>query len=194
MGDEDDEFVDAQATSSETTPSQIQRTFSVTAATLSRPDNGGKRRPSPDSLDWLGKNPEAANSLQRSSPLPNVIASALKPSLTTFDPSVATAETTLAKAGRLFVNLFLTPFVQGMFYGLGEGAARIVLFRVWGIQALGPVQRTVKDVPTRNTVTLQGSSDPFGPWTDSAVRGECIEEEEKTSFKSMRQAGVLTLA
>ncbi|KAJ3110521.1 hypothetical protein HDU96_006507 [Phlyctochytrium bullatum] len=55
--------------------------------------------------------------------------------------SPAKTGTTIYQAGRHFVNLFLMPFVQGMFYGLGEGAARIVLFRYWGIQALGPIQK-----------------------------------------------------
>ncbi|KAI8849203.1 hypothetical protein BC829DRAFT_489554 [Chytridium lagenaria] len=125
--------------------SQGQRPFAVTAATLSRSEDGTKRRPSPDSLDWLGLAPQPA-SYPRHSPIPAALASALTPAIP--DP-VPAQETQVQKFGRHVVTLFLMPFVQGMFYGLGEGAARIVLFKYWGIQALGPVQRPVKQLVKR---------------------------------------------
>ncbi|KAJ1543475.1 hypothetical protein HK405_009291, partial [Cladochytrium tenue] len=44
--------------------------------------------------------------------------------------------TELLRTAAVFV---VAPFLQGMFYGLGEGAARILLKRYWGIEAIGGV-------------------------------------------------------
>ncbi|KAI9361247.1 kinase binding protein CGI-121-domain-containing protein [Zopfochytrium polystomum] len=54
-------------------------------------------------------------------------------------PLPASQVSTLTESSRLqtIVTLVISPFLQGMFYGLGEGAARVVLKRYWGIEALG---------------------------------------------------------
>ncbi|KAI8621893.1 hypothetical protein BC830DRAFT_1092069 [Chytriomyces sp. MP71] len=68
----------------------------------------------------------------------------------------------------------LMPFVQGMFYGLGEGVARLLVFRWWGIENFTtiPTAGVTKDTAAKIAASEQKSWGELirGLWETPAVK------------------------